>query len=79
METPVPVRAGTGAMPNRSFTVCADGRGLGMDNGSGCGAAWAQLIRDVISSGRLLLGAALLVLVCTPALVALALVLLVGR
>lgn len=34
--------------------------------------AWVQLIRDVIASWRLLLGAAVLVLVCTPAVVALA-------
>jgi hypothetical protein len=50
-----------------------------MDNSNCRDQAWVQLIREVIASWRLLLGAAVLVLVCTPAAVALALVLLVGR
>lgn len=50
-----------------------------MNNGTGRGDAWVQLIREVITSWRLLIGAAVLVLVCTPAAVAVALVLLASR
>lgn len=37
-----------------------------MNNGTGRGEQWVQLIREVIASWRLLLGAIVLVLACTP-------------
>ncbi|HEX2299876.1 MAG TPA: hypothetical protein VHH34_15420, partial [Pseudonocardiaceae bacterium] len=74
--TPVP--AGVHAMSNRS-SPCAGKKGVDMEHGSCRDQAWVQLIREIIASWRLLLGAAVLVLVCTPAVVALAVVILAGR
>ena len=41
-------------------------KGSTMNNGTGRGEQWVQLIREVIASWRLLLGAIVLVLACTP-------------
>ena len=45
-----------------------------MNNDTGPDQAWVQLIREVIASWPLLLGAVVLVLVSTPAVVAVAVV-----
>lgn len=61
-------------MSNR-FTPCAGNEGTDMDNGNCRDQAWVQLIREVIASWRLLLGAVVLLLACAPIAVAVVLLL----
>lgn len=65
-------------MSNRS-SPCADKKGADMDNGNCRDEAWVQLIREVIASWRLLLGAVVLLLACAPVAVAVVLLLLAPR
>lgn len=50
-----------------------------MDNSSGQGEAWVQLIREIVGSWPLVLRAAVLVLACTPVAAVVTLVLLTAR
>jgi hypothetical protein len=52
-----------------------DRKGYDMDESTGRGEAWAQLIREIIASWRLLLGAVVLVLACAPVAIVVILVL----
>jgi len=50
-----------------------------MDNGNCHDQAWVQLIREIIASWRLLLGAVVLLLACAPVAVAVVLLFLAPR
>ncbi len=61
-------------MSNRSSPW--DRKGHDMNNGTGRGETWVQLVRDVLGSWRLLVGAVVLMLAGTPAAVVVILLLL---